>query len=345
MRASKMTRTAAAAALGLTTVLAVGVLPASARSTDAGQRTRLLGAAQEDTTADTATFAVQAGVDADGEHFSYIVTESSDGKDAKRRNVNRASKLENARNTAAVQHGWYDRGGTLHVQDTVDFTPTRVVTPGPGGFPPLAASPGAIGQAHYSPLVQLSDGTVINAPHVANASGAHDKLAAPISGGRATFRETEGFYNGHEVYYVSFDSSAPDIAALEGVTFAPNLNAAPGLGDGGGSSARSGIAPFANGQTGVANPNRQGLNSALLGEGDPLNVVQSRPGQGKYSPLWDVHLSMWSPAAVAAATNTRQVDFGDVANRANHGDITGPGGAPWGAIGAIVNCPIVSIVD
>jgi hypothetical protein len=105
--------------------------------------------------------------------------------------------------------------------------------------------------------VQLPNGVIINAPHITNASGSHDKLTAPITGRYATFQETEGFYEGKEVYYVSFESSAPDVAALEGATFAPNLNAAPGLGSNERSSAASGIAPFVNGQTGVNNPNRQ----------------------------------------------------------------------------------------
>jgi hypothetical protein len=200
-----------------------------------------------------------------------------------------------------------------------------------------------MGQADYSPLVQLPNDTVINAPHVMNATGSHDKLAAPISGGNATFQETEGFYDGKEVYYVSFEASDPGVAALEAVTFAPNLNAAPGLGSNDKkTSARSGIAPVANGQTGVANPNRQGLNSALLGEGDPLNVVQSRPRQNEYSPLWDVHLSVWSADAVTAGRNTRQTDFDDIEELAADGEIGGPAG-PWVAIGAIVNCPVFSI--
>jgi hypothetical protein len=92
----------------------------------------------------------------------------------------------------------------------------------------------------------------------------------------------------------------------------------------------------------VGNPNRQGLNSALLGEGDPLNVVQTRPRQNDYSPLWDVHLSVWSAAATAAGRNTIQTDFDTIAGLASKGDIVGPAGA-WGAVGAIVNCPVISI--
>ena len=330
---------------GITLAVALAVTaPAVASGGHAGgERTLFVTSAQENTTTDQATLRTHPAVDADGERASYVITESSDKKDARTRGVNYSPKLANARGTDAVQHGWFDRSGVLHVEDTVDFAPTRVVTPGPGGFPPAAAVPGAVGQANYSPLVELPGGTVINAPHVMNASGSHDKLAGPIVGGTATFNETEGFYDGKDVYYVSFDSSDPGVAALEAVTYAPNLNAAPGLGSNDkATSARSGIAPFANGQTGTANPQRQGLNSALLGEGSPLNTVQTRPGQKRYSPLWDVHLSVWSDTAVAAGRNVRQSDFDDIAALAASGTIVGPAG-PWGAVGIIVNCPVFSI--
>ena len=152
-----------------------------------------------------------------------------------------------------------------------------------------------------------------------------------------------GSASGYQRSPVSFDASDAGVAALEGATFAPSLNAAPGLGSNDKkTSARSGIAPFANGQTGVANPNRQGLSSALLGEGGPLNVVQSRPRQNEYSPLWDAHLSVWSADAVAEGRNTRQTDFDDIQDLAANGEIGGPAGS-WGAIGAIINCPVFSI--
>jgi hypothetical protein len=332
------------AGVALAAALAVTAPVAAASSgSEADERTQFITSAVEDTATDRATLTVHRSIDDDGESAYYVVTESSDKKDAKRRGVNYSPKLANAIGTAAVQNGWYDRAGVLHVEDTVDFAPTRVVTPSATGFPPLAATPGAVGQADYSPLVKLPNGIVINAPHVMNATGSHDKLTGPIANRKATFQESEGFYEGKEVYYVSFDASDPGVAALEAVTFVANLNAAPGLGSNDKkTSARSGIAPFANGQTGVDNPNRQGLNSALLGEGDPLNVVQSRPRQNEYSPLWDVHLSVWSDAAVAAGHNTLQDDFDDIQDLAGDGAITGPAGA-WGAIGAIVNCPVISI--
>ena len=128
----------------------------------------------------------------------------------------------------------------------------------------------------------------------------------------------------------------------KGRRFAPNLNAAPGLDSNDPkTSARSGIAPFVNGQTGVDNPNRQGLNSALLGEGDPLNVVESLPNNGKYSPLWDVHAAAWTDSAIVNGQRVLQTDFDDIEELAEAGAITGPLGA-FQAVGIIVNCPIVS---
>ena len=44
----------------------------------------------------------------------------------------------------------------------------------PRGSPPSQVQPGAIGEAGYSPLVELPNGVILNAPHIMNASGKHD---------------------------------------------------------------------------------------------------------------------------------------------------------------------------
>lgn len=303
--------------------------------------------AVEDTVADTVSLPLFTGRvgSADGPIVEYVVLESSDKKDADRRGVNRAPRLANAAGTPAVQLVEVV-DGTVVFPASVDFAPERDVVAGPTGFPPATAEPGSLGEEGYSPLIQLPDGTVLNAPHVANGTGEHDKLLARTTVGevaRGTFAETEGFYEGTEVYYVSFDASDPGIAAIEAATYAPALNAAPGLGSDTGSSARSGIVPFANGQTGVDDENRQGVNSALLGEGDPLNVVQSIPRNSKYSPLWDLHPAVWTDEAIAAGANVVQTKFDDIADLGEDGVVTSLDGADWRAIGVVVNCPIISI--
>jgi len=55
-----------------------------------------------------------------------------------------------------------------------------------------------------------------------------------------------------------------------------------------------------------------------------------------------VHLAACTTNAVAARTNVRQTDFGDVDSLAEHGQLSAPDGAPFGPSGVIVNCPIVS---
>jgi hypothetical protein len=62
----------------------------------------------------------------------YIVTESSDEKDAERRQVNYASKLRNALGTKAVQMVT-EAGGMVHFAGTVAFASTHDLRPGPDG--------------------------------------------------------------------------------------------------------------------------------------------------------------------------------------------------------------------
>ena len=98
---------------------------------------------------------------------------------------------------------------------------------------------------------------------------------------------------------------------------------------------------FVNGQTGAGNPQRQGLNSALLDGLDPLNVLAWKPNQGRYSPLWDVHPAQWSAAAVAAHANVAQTSVDAVEDLVQRGTITGPGGARFAPADVVVDCPIV----
>jgi hypothetical protein len=78
------------------------------------------------------------------------------------------------------------------------------------------------------------------------------------------------------------------------------------------------LAQVSNGHTGANNPQRQGLNSTLLGQGDPLNVLAWTPNQGRYSPLWDVHLSFWA----AGQRPTFQTEVAKIADLAAAGKIT-----------------------
>ena len=241
-----------------------------------------------------------------GETVWFLITEASDGKLARRFGVPRAKKLRNARKTAAVQSGYFDNAGVLHFTASVDFLPERNIVPGPDGFPPIVAEPGAVGEPGYSPLVRLPNGKILNAPHVQNDSGVHDSVTSIDTRGRTVdLEEIEGFARDKPVLYISTEASDPVAAALESSTYTPALNAAPFVGGDGTDSSRASLAAITNGQTGIGNPQRQGLNSALLGEGGPRNMLAWLPNQGRYSPLWDVHLSTF----VSGVRPTLQTDF------------------------------------
>jgi hypothetical protein len=329
---------AALAGLALGATLA---LPLAA-SADGGHRTLFITSAVEHPD-NTVTLPLHRGLNRDGGEVWYLLLDTSDGKDAAALGINHSSKLTNARGTTAVMKVGVQPDGTVVFPAGVDFGANRVVVPGPNGFPPADAQPGAVGDPGYSPLIQLPDGTIRNAPQVANRTGHADKaLEIDFSRHTVRYQETNGFQGGKAVKYVSTDSSDPGAAALENATYAPALNAAPFPGGDGTDSSRASLAAFVNGQTGAANPNRQGLNSAILDGLDPLNVLAWNPSQGRYSPLWDVHAAAWSESTVAAGFNLRQTDFGHVRELAQKGLVTGPGGAPFGPAGFIVDCPIVS---
>lgn len=269
----------------------------------------------------------------------FIATEASDSDHADEWETSVSAKLLNARGTPAVQKVSLDPDGTVVFPATVDFAPDHEIAPGPTGFPPAAAQPGAVGNAGYSPLIQLPDGAVLNAPHVANETGRADKVVAiDRQAGTVRYLLTDGFARGRRVVYISTEASDPGAAAIEDVTYAPSLNEAPFAGGDGTDSARASLAAVTNGQTGAADPQRQGLNSALLGQGDPLNILAWLPQQGRYSPLWDVHLTQWAPGQ----RPTRQTEFADVEDLAEAGKVTGFPGGPWGPSGFVVNCPIIA---
>lgn len=273
----------------------------------------------------------------------YILLDSSSGDDADAKGINESQKLANARGTTAVQKVKLVNG-VVDFPASVNFNAfVRQVVPGPTGFPPEAAQTASVGDAGYSPLIELPDGTIENAPQVANETGHAPKVVAiDFAALTVTLEETPGFQGGKAVRYLSTDSSHPVAAALENVTLAPALDAAPSAGNDGTDSSRASLAAFVNGQTGAANPQRQGLASAILDGLSPLNVLAWNPSQGRYSPLWDVHLAAWTADAIAAGQNVRQTDFGDVTGLADHGLVTAPDGSRFAASGFIVDCPIIS---
>ena len=290
-----------------------------------------------------------------GSTVYYVVTDDSNKNDAQARGVNWSPKLANALGTASVQKARLV-SGVVDFPGTVDFSPTRVVIPGPAGneFAGGTYSPGAVGDANYSPLVTTGNGIVLDATQVANASGIHDSVVSLDIAHRTVRMKTFfGFWNGHRTVYLHQDATSPVVAAAEGSVFAPNLDAAPGLGSNDvATSARSAIIPIVNGAVGVNNPQRQGLNSALRGEGDPGNINQDIPGQGngRYSPVWDIHAAVWTDAAIASGQREVLSSGSDLRGAFAKGLVVSAGNGPanpsldgFKALGAISNCPLIAL--
>jgi len=305
----------------------------------------------------TVTYPLYHGT-SQGRDVSYVITDASNLSAAQALGVNYTPKLAHAAGTAAVENSTSQvgSGNGIDFPASVDFSPAHVLTPSATGFPPAAAQPGAVGEPGYSPLVQVvfRDKTVVlDAPQIANATGQADKIVSIAANHRTvTYRETDGCYDNESVHYASFDASNPVAAAIEDVTYAPNLDAAPspGCADAAvvaANCSRESLIAFTNGQTGATNPQRQGLNAAILDGPPPLNILQEIPEQKSqfdYSPMWDVHLATWTDAAVAAGLNVRQTDFSAALQQVADGNATGfPAGSTFGPSGFVVNCPVVSL--
>ncbi|WP_276279237.1 hypothetical protein [Halorussus caseinilyticus] len=299
----------------------------------------------------------------------YVVFETTSLRVATDRGLNWSPKLANALDTNAVQRASGRQPRARNRESAgVTFTATpnfaleRQVVPGPEGFPlGGGTNPGARGE-RYTPLFVTRRGTVYNAPHVANDSGEHDAIVEiDRDGMEVTMRLTAGFYEGQRVLYASTEASSPELAALEAATYAPALNAAPSAGDRTtATSAREPIIPVVNGPMGADDPDRQGLRSAVAGEGSPLNVVAEQQTCGDpsfredcdalfYSPLWDVHPVEWTAEAIDAGRRRRLTSHQEViaafrrerlATAAPDGTVNDQLGG-LRAAGALVNCPLV----
>jgi hypothetical protein len=302
------------------------------------------------------TYPLYHGTSRRGRVF-YVITDASNRSVAEALRVNFTPKLAKAAGTIAVQNSisHLRSGNGISFPATVNFAPVRVLVPSATGFPPAQAKPGAVGRPGYSPLVRVvfrGKTVVLDAPQIANSTGRADKIASiSFSSNTVRYRETDGCYDDESVHYVSFDASDPVAAAIEDVTYAPNLNAVPSAGcaDPSGTQpcGRESLIAFTNGQTGKNNVQRQGLNAAILDQLSPLNNLQEVPHPGAlfdYSPMWDIHLETWTAAAITAGQNVRQTDFPAALKQVMDGLATGfPAGAQFGPSGFVVNCPVVSL--
>ena len=306
-----------------------------------------------------------------GENVWYIVTDTTDATIATSLGLNHSGKLAFANTSRAVRIAETSVDGTLMFHaGSVDFSPELSLTPGnvddPSlpAFPPSDFQPGAVGDELYSPLVRITNGQdiIYNAPMIAfdvdedeldfcdgdvDHSIAHDSVVAICPDEETvTLTLSPGFSFTKPVLYLSTDANDPLPAALEGAIFAPGLRDVAVGSDDSLFSAVERIFIFSNGPVnnieGQINPQRQGLDSAVAGEGGPLNVLGGIPTVATdYSPLWDVNLGEWTQLAIDRGYRSRMTDEFTILGMVERGFLTGPGGATYGSTGLIVNCPIV----
>jgi hypothetical protein len=291
----------------------------------------------------------------------YIILDAGNRAEAERLGVNFSKKLPNAGDAARPATRRAD-GTFLFESGTVDFSPNRVVVPGPEQrpFPPRTAQPGSVGDADYSPLVRV-DGIVYDAPIIAaavedadisfangrpNYALVHDQVIAIDPARRTvTMSLINGFSFGKPVFYISTDSSDPTVSAIEGNTFAPRMRRLEvGIDD----IARSAVERIfiaTNGASagGCANPQRQGLSAALLDGHRPNNTFGGIPTiASDYSPVWDANLYEWTEEAIDKGYRGLLTEEFRILKLARDGYITGPGGAPFGSAGPVIVCGVAA---
>lgn len=310
----------------------------------------------------TITLPLYEGRTSGGRKIWYVITDTSDREEARSLGILFSAKLKYTDVDLSVRRARLVRGGQLvFAGGTVDFSPERRVEPGTGtdAFPPSVAQPGSVGTRNYSPLVRVVNeaNTIYNAPIVAGDVDA-DRLNAFCDGNvdhsvvhdavtaicpreqTVTLKATAGFSFARPILYLSTDANQPDVAALEGVTFAPGLREQTVGRDDSAFSAVERIFIATNGPTGKGNPQRQGLNSALRDGGGPLNVFGGIPTVANdYSPLWDANIYSWTKEAIDKDYRSRNFEEFRILGLARDGHITGPNGTRFGSSGVIINCP------
>jgi len=309
----------------------------------------------------TVTLPLYEGIGPSGDATHYIITEAGDFEVAEMMGLNYAPKLVNGRDTAGSQQVTIENG-MIKFKGDVDFSPVRALAPGPfpNTFPPATAQPGSVGDAEYSPLVVLPSGSVLNAIIVANGTGEHDNLVSIDQDKRTVvFKLLDGFQGGDQYFYhISTESNDIAAATIESATYTPRLANLPAFGKNelGDESALLGFSPTANGETGVDNPERQGLNSTILDALAPINTFPLDPDNSKqddnnYSPMWDAHINVWTPEAIAAGERRRITGFEDLEQLVADGsvvDAPANAGDPNDFVAglkpskAIINCPVIA---
>jgi hypothetical protein len=314
----------------------------------------------------TMTLPLRKGKLASGEAVWSVLTDTSDENLANLHGINYSAKMAYGLIGKNTRTASIDKDG-LFIFDAgkVDFSPERGLTPGeaPNYFPPTSATPGAVGDADYSPLVQFSNGknAVFNMPMVsfntseeelnAMCDGAvdhakvHDKVTAICPrDGTVTLAMTLGYTFGKPIFYLSTEANDPTVATLEAAIHAPAMSDQPfALEDAAPGESAERIYVVVNGPTGLDNPYRQGINSAIADGGHgPLNVLGGIPTINlDYSPIWRLFPVVWTADAIEKGYRTKMTNAIDIENAGAKGIVESIAGGPPKAVGFLVNCPVV----
>jgi len=293
----------------------------------------------------------------------YIILDAGNQAEADRLGVNFSKKLRVANVGAAARPATLRADGTfLFASGIVDFSPSRLVVPGPEErpFPPKHAQPGSVGDADYSPLVS-ANGIIYDAPIIAaavedadinfpngdpNYALVHDQVIAIDPAHRTvTLNLINGFSFGKPVLYISTESSDPTVSAIEGNTFAPRMRILEvGIDDIPRSAVeRIFIAVNGPSEGGCANPQRQGIFAALTDGHRPNNTFGGVPTTATdYSPVWDANIYEWTEDAIDEGFRGLQNEEFRILTLARDGYITGPNGAPFGSAGPVIVCGVAA---
>lgn len=293
----------------------------------------------------------------------YIILDAGNQAEADRLGVNFSKKLRVANVGAAARPATLRADGTfLFASGIVDFSPSRLVVPGPEKrpFPPKHAQPGSVGDADYSPLVS-ANGIIYDAPIIAaavedadinfpngdpNYALVHDQVIAIDPAHRTvTLNLINGFSFGKPVLYISTESSDPTVSAIEGNTFAPRMRILEvGIDDIPRSAVeRIFIAVNGPSEGGCANPQRQGIFAALTDGHRPNNTFGGVPTTATdYSPVWDANIYEWTEDAIDEGFRGLQNEEFRILTLARDGYITGPNGAPFGSAGPVIVCGVAA---
>jgi len=312
----------------------------------------------------------------------YIITEASDRGLARLLGVIYAPRMADAIGSGGESNSQWTEDGRLIFEGSVDFSPTRSLTPGAAdgqllGFPPAAVTPGAVADSDWSSYVVLpGTDVVINAQLVANETGIHDRIPNPNGNSQAdeddqnnpnldrsqasvVLQLLDGWHADKPYYYhIVTDTSDPGPATIELGVFAPKLAQLPtfGLFPGGSmlpfSPTANGVLPEAGNVDGF-----QGLNTASLSErqvNDPTNTFPIDPRDPAYAPMWDAHVTEFTVPANERVILRSFDQVNDLLadgtlipfrGNANASPLANSLSDLLTATGAIINCPVITQPD